>query len=38
VLAHQWALVEEANKRLSKKSTEVDELRIVHAAIREEAA
>jgi uncharacterized coiled-coil protein SlyX len=38
VLAHQQALVEEANKRLSKKSAEVDELRVVHAAFREEAA
>jgi hypothetical protein len=37
-LAHQWALVEEANKRLSKKSAKVDELRVVHAAVREEAA
>jgi hypothetical protein len=38
-LAHQRALVEEANnKRLSQKSTEVDELRVVHAAVREEAA
>jgi hypothetical protein len=37
-LARQWALVEEANKRLSKKSAEVDELRVVHAAVREEAA
>jgi hypothetical protein len=37
VLARQWALVEEANKQLSKKSAEVDELRVVHAAVREEA-
>jgi hypothetical protein len=37
-LAHQRALVEEANKRLSKKSAKVDELRVVHAAVREEAA
>jgi hypothetical protein len=37
-LARQRALVEEANKRLSKKSAEVDELRVVHAAVREEAA
>jgi chromosome segregation ATPase len=36
-VAHQWALVEEANKRLSKKSAEADELRVVHAALREEA-
>jgi hypothetical protein len=38
VLTHQRALVEEANKRLSKKSAEADELRVVHAAVREEAA
>jgi chromosome segregation ATPase len=38
VLARQRALVEEANKRLSKKSAEVDELRVVHATVREEAA
>jgi predicted RNase H-like nuclease (RuvC/YqgF family) len=38
MLARQWALVEEANKRLSKKSAEVDELHVVHAAVREEAA
>jgi chromosome segregation ATPase len=37
-LARQWALVKEANKRLSQKSAEVDELHIVHAAVREEAA
>jgi hypothetical protein len=37
-LIHQRALVEEANKRLSKKSVEADELRVVHAAVREEAA
>jgi uncharacterized protein (DUF3084 family) len=37
-LPHQRALVEEANKRLSKKSTEADELRVVHATLREEAA
>jgi uncharacterized protein (DUF3084 family) len=36
-LAHQWALVKEANKRLSQKSTEVDELCVVHATVREEA-
>jgi chromosome segregation ATPase len=36
-LACQWALVEEANKRLSQKSTKVDELCVVHAAVREEA-
>jgi uncharacterized protein (DUF3084 family) len=37
-LAHQRALVEEANKWLSQKSTETDELRVAHVAIREEAA
>jgi chromosome segregation ATPase len=37
-LTRQWALVDEANKRLSKKSAEADELRIVHAAVREEAS
>jgi hypothetical protein len=37
-LARQRALVNEANKRLSKKRAEVDELRVVHAAVREEAA
>jgi hypothetical protein len=31
-------LVEEANKRLSKKSAEVDELHVAHAVLREEAA
>jgi chromosome segregation ATPase len=36
-LTRQQALVEEANERLSKKSAEVDELRVVHAAVREEA-
>jgi uncharacterized coiled-coil protein SlyX len=36
-LAHQQALVEEANKWLSKKSAEVDELRVIHVAVREEA-
>jgi hypothetical protein len=30
-LPHQWALVEEANRRLSKKSAKVDELHIVHS-------
>jgi hypothetical protein len=35
-LTRQWVLVEEANKRLSKKSAEADELRVVHAAVREE--
>jgi uncharacterized protein (DUF3084 family) len=38
VLAHQWALVEEANKWLSQKSAEVGKLRVAHAAVREEAA
>jgi uncharacterized protein (DUF3084 family) len=38
VLAHQRALVEEANKRLSKKSIKVEELHVVHATVREEAA
>jgi hypothetical protein len=37
VLTRQRALVEEANERLSKKSAEVDKLRIVHVAVREEA-
>jgi hypothetical protein len=37
-LPHQWALVEDANKWLSKKSAEADELRVVHAALKEEAA
>jgi uncharacterized protein (DUF3084 family) len=37
-LTHQRALVEEANKRLSKKSTEADELHVVYAAVREEEA
>jgi uncharacterized protein (DUF3084 family) len=36
-LARQRALVEKANKWLSKKSAEADELRVVHAAVREEA-
>jgi FtsZ-binding cell division protein ZapB len=36
-LPHQWALVKEANERLSKKSTEVDELRVVTTTLREEA-
>jgi hypothetical protein len=38
VLVRQWALVEEANKRLSQKSAETVELCVAHAAIREEAA
>jgi hypothetical protein len=33
-----WALVEEANKRLSKKSAKADELRVVTTALKEEAA
>jgi chromosome segregation ATPase len=37
-LARQRALVEEANKWLSQKSAEVGELRVAHAAVREEAA
>jgi uncharacterized protein (DUF3084 family) len=37
-LVHQRALVEEANKRLSQKSAETAELRVAHAAVREEAA
>jgi hypothetical protein len=37
-LAHQWTLVEEANKRLSQKSAETDELCVTHTAVREEAA
>jgi chromosome segregation ATPase len=37
-LAHQRALVEEANKRLSQKSVETDELRVANAAVREEVA
>jgi uncharacterized protein (DUF3084 family) len=36
-LAHQRALVEEANQRLSKKSINVDEFHVVHAAVREVA-
>jgi septal ring factor EnvC (AmiA/AmiB activator) len=34
----QWALVEDANKQLSEKSTEADELRIFHVALKEETA
>jgi hypothetical protein len=37
-LPRQRALVEDANKRLSKKSAEVDELCIAHAMLKEEAA
>jgi chromosome segregation ATPase len=38
VLARQWALVEEANKRLSQKSAEEGKLRVAHATVREKAA
>jgi chromosome segregation ATPase len=38
VLPSQWALAEEANQRLSKKSAEADELRVVTIALKEEAA
>jgi hypothetical protein len=38
VLAHQRALVEEANKRLSQKSAEMGELCVAHTMVREEAA
>jgi hypothetical protein len=38
VLPHQRALVEDTNKRLSKKSTEADKLRAAHTALKEEAA
>jgi hypothetical protein len=38
VLPRQWALVKEANKRLPKKSTKADELRVVHVALKEEVA
>jgi hypothetical protein len=37
VLPHQQALVEEANKRLSKKSAKADELCVVTMALKEEA-
>jgi hypothetical protein len=37
-LPHQRALVKEANKRLSAKSAKADELRVVHVALKEEAA
>jgi chromosome segregation ATPase len=37
-LVRQWALVEEANKRLSQQSAETVELRVAHATVREEAA
>jgi hypothetical protein len=38
VLPRQWALIEDTNKQLSKKSAEADELRVVHAVLKEEAA
>jgi hypothetical protein len=38
VLSRQRALVEDANKRLSKKSAEADEFCVVHIALKEEAA
>jgi hypothetical protein len=37
-LPRQWALVEEANKRLSKKSAKADELRVITMALKDEAA
>jgi chromosome segregation ATPase len=37
-LARQRALVEEANKWLSQKSAETNELYVAHASVREEAA
>jgi hypothetical protein len=37
VLLCQRVLVEDANKRLSDKSVEADELRVVHTALKEEA-
>jgi chromosome segregation ATPase len=37
-LLRQRALVEEANQRLSKKSAEADELRVVTTTLKEEAA
>jgi hypothetical protein len=37
-LPHQRALIENANKRLSEKSAEADELCVVHAALKEEVA
>jgi hypothetical protein len=36
-LLRQWALVEEANKRLSEKSAGADELCVVTMALKEEA-
>jgi uncharacterized protein (DUF3084 family) len=37
-LAHQRALVEEANEQLSQKSAKTGELRVAHTTVREEAA
>jgi chromosome segregation ATPase len=37
VLIRQWALVEEANRRLSQQSAETAELRVAHTTVREEA-
>jgi hypothetical protein len=37
-LARQWALVKEANERISQKSTEMGELCVAHTTVREEAA
>jgi hypothetical protein len=37
VLPRQWAIVEEDNKRLSKKSAKADELRVVTTTLKEEA-
>jgi hypothetical protein len=37
-LLSQRALVEEANQRLSKKSAEADELRVITTALKEEVA
>jgi hypothetical protein len=37
-LPHQRALVEEANKRQSKKSAKVDERHVVCATLKEEVA
>jgi hypothetical protein len=36
-LPRQRALVEDANKRLSKKSAKADELHVVHVVLKEEA-
>jgi hypothetical protein len=37
-LLHQRALVEDANKRLYAKSAKANELHVVHAVLKEEAA